>query len=118
MSDKGSGGFFTGFFIGAIAGAAIALLYAPAPGDETRDYIRQKSIELKHQADEVAGDATHQAETLRTKGQAFLDEQKKRLQEAIDEGQKAAARRKAELLSQLEEQADDAVELKGESAEV
>ena len=117
MSDKGSGGIFTGLFIGAIAGAAIALLYAPGPGDETRDYIRQKSIELKHQADDIAGEATHQADSLRTKGQAFLDEQKKRLQEAIDEGQKAAARRKAELLSQLEQQADDTVELKGEGAE-
>lgn len=117
MSERGSGGFFTGFFFGAIAGAAVALLFAPAGGDETRDYIRQKSIELKHQADELAEEATHQAETLRTKGQAFLDEQKKRLQEAIDEGQKAAARRKAELLSQLDEQADDAVELKGQSSE-
>lgn len=117
MSERGSGGFFTGFFIGAIAGAAVALLFAPASGDETRDFIRQKSIELKHQADELAEEAAHHAEEIRTKSQAFLDEQKKRLQEAIDEGQKAAARRKAELLSQLKEQNDDAVELRGQGTE-
>jgi gas vesicle protein len=117
MSERDSGGFFTGFFVGALAGAAAALLFAPQSGDETRGYIQQKSIELKQQADELAEEATHKAETIRTKSQAFLDEQKKRLQEAIDEGQKAAAQRKAELLSQLDEQADDAVELTGEESE-
>lgn len=117
MSERGSGGFFTGFFVGALAGAAAALLFTPQSGDETREYIRQKSIELKHQADDLAEEASHQAETIRTKGHAFLDEQKRRLQEAIDEGQKAAEQHKAELLSQLEDQDDDVVELTGEGSE-
>ncbi|MGH9218679.1 MAG: YtxH domain-containing protein [Vicinamibacterales bacterium] len=45
------------FVIGALTGAAVALLFAPASGDETRDYLGQKAREgtarLKEQRDHV-----------------------------------------------------------------
>jgi gas vesicle protein len=45
------------FVIGAMAGAAVALLFAPATGEETRDYLGQKAREgkarLKEQRDTV-----------------------------------------------------------------
>ena len=38
------------FVIGALAGAAVALLYAPASGEETREYLGQKAREGKAKA--------------------------------------------------------------------
>ena len=47
-------------------------------------------------------EAAHRAEELRARSQAAIEEQKDRFQEAIAEGQQAAARKKEELLAQLE----------------
>jgi gas vesicle protein len=47
MSDNGSqaGSVLLAFAVGALAGAAVALLYAPATGDETRRKLAQKARE-------------------------------------------------------------------------
>lgn len=52
MSDRddGLGAFIAGIFIGGIIGAATTLLLAPQSGEETRTYIKDKSIELKDKA--------------------------------------------------------------------
>lgn len=61
------------FAVGALAGAAIALLYAPRTGRETRELIAQKTRELK----DKAGDA-------------------------LDEGKELLLNKKAELLAAVE----------------
>jgi gas vesicle protein len=50
------------FFLGAAVGAAVAILYAPAAGTETRDQIatkagewKEKAVEMKDQAVDKAG---------------------------------------------------------------
>ena len=57
MAKDNSGSFMVAFVIGALTGAAVALLFAPASGDETRDYLGQKAREgkarLKEQRDHV-----------------------------------------------------------------
>ena len=58
-------GYLAAFAIGAVAGAAIALLYAPQSGEETRKLIASKSKELKGKAQ----DALHDAKE-------FIDEKK------------------------------------------
>jgi len=56
MSDKESGSnFLVGFIIGAIAGVAIGLLYAPKSGKETRALLKEKAGEVKEKASEVTG---------------------------------------------------------------
>ena len=47
MADNGSsaGSVLLAFALGAVAGAAVALLYAPATGEETRRRIAQKTRE-------------------------------------------------------------------------
>ena len=59
MSRDGSGSVMVAFVIGALTGAAVALLLAPASGDETREYLGQKAREgkakLKEQRDNVLG---------------------------------------------------------------
>ena len=47
MADRGpsSGSVLLAFALGALAGAAVALLYAPASGEETRRRLADKSRE-------------------------------------------------------------------------
>ena len=54
MGEKDSGNsFLMGFLLGAIAGVAIGVLYAPKVGKETRAILREKAGELKERASEV-----------------------------------------------------------------
>jgi gas vesicle protein len=50
----GAGTALLAFMLGAIAGAAVALLYAPAPGRETREFIGEKAKEAARKAAEAA----------------------------------------------------------------
>jgi gas vesicle protein len=49
-NDVGPGGLLVAFIAGAIAGAAVALLYAPATGEETRDTLSQRAREARDRA--------------------------------------------------------------------
>ncbi|HEX8035799.1 MAG TPA: YtxH domain-containing protein [Ktedonobacterales bacterium] len=44
---KSGSGFFWGFVLGLIVGGILAILYAPQPGDETRQQLSEQSIELR-----------------------------------------------------------------------
>lgn len=61
------------FLVGAVAGAAVALLYAPATGEETREYLGQRAREGR---DKVA-DAARQ-------GRDVLNRQRDNLVDAFD----------------------------------
>jgi gas vesicle protein len=52
MTDQtGSpGALLVAFIAGAVAGAAVALLFAPASGDETREYLGQRAREGRNKA--------------------------------------------------------------------
>jgi len=41
----GGGAVLVAFIAGALAGAAVALLFAPATGDETREFLGQRTRE-------------------------------------------------------------------------
>jgi len=43
MSDQYAGRFIAGFILGAVAGLALGLLYAPQPGKETRELLKEKT---------------------------------------------------------------------------
>jgi len=90
--DSDIGAFITGFVVGGLVGAAVALLLAPQSGEETRTLIRDKSIELRDQAtqtatdvraraERLAQDARTKAEDLQRRGQMVLEEQKSRLEQ-------------------------------------
>lgn len=50
-------GYLTAFTIGALAGAGIALLYAPHSGRETRHLLAQKAQDLKEKAGDIIEEA-------------------------------------------------------------
>ena len=53
MAKDNSGTVMVAFVLGALTGAAVALLFAPASGEETREYLGQKAREGKAKAQEA-----------------------------------------------------------------
>ena len=57
MAQDNSGTVMVAFVLGALAGATVALLFAPATGEETREYLGERAREgrarLKEQRDSV-----------------------------------------------------------------
>src|SRR2546429_662540 len=50
----GAGSILVAFILGAVSGAAFALLYAPATGRETREYLGDKAAEARARAADAA----------------------------------------------------------------
>ena len=76
MADNGNAGsLLLGFALGAIVGASVAVLYAPATGEETRRRLVKRARETQ----ERAGEAARQ-------GREFVERQRDNLSEAVDRG--------------------------------
>jgi gas vesicle protein len=85
--------FLSGFIAGGLVGAIVAFLYAPAPGEETRALIRDKSIELRDRAEMGAERASAEA---RARADELARQLKERGREAIDKAsERARATREA-----------------------
>ncbi|HUP20695.1 MAG TPA: YtxH domain-containing protein [Gemmatimonadota bacterium] len=54
---NGNGGFLSGFLLGALTGAALAVLYAPEKGDKTRKKIVKSSGKWLDDASGYVGSA-------------------------------------------------------------
>jgi gas vesicle protein len=50
----GSGSVLVAFLLGALSGAAVALLFAPASGEQTREFLGDKAREGKAKATDAA----------------------------------------------------------------
>ena len=72
-NDAGAGTVLAAFIIGAVAGAAAALLLAPAAGDETREYLAQRAREGRERAAEAA-----------RQGRDLFNQQRDNLTSAVD----------------------------------
>ena len=87
------------FFTGFMAGAVISLLYAPSSGKETRQKIRDTSIEAKNRTVELANQATDSA---RQGVQTIVEQGKEGVHTIVDGGK--------ERIQQAGEQVKSAVE--------
>jgi len=76
--DSGAGTVVVAFVLGAITGAAVALLVAPASGEETRRMLAEKAREGR----EKAGEAARQ-------GRELWNRQKETLANAFERGREA-----------------------------
>ena len=76
--ERGAGGVLVAFVLGAIAGAAVALLVAPATGEETRRKLGEKAREGR----DKAADAARQ-------GREFLRNQREGISTAFERGKEA-----------------------------
>ena len=119
MSNNGQNNGLTmvfAFFTGFMAGAVISLLYAPSSGKETRQKIRDTSIDAKNRTVELAHQASDSArqgvQTLVEQGKesvhGIVDSSKERLQEAgeqvksaVDTGRKVSADVRAKIADSI-----------------
>lgn len=76
--SNGAGSVMMAFVVGAFTGAAVALLFAPASGEETRERLSQKAREGRDRA----RDAVEQ-------GREYYERQRDNLASAIDRGREA-----------------------------
>jgi len=77
-NDNGAGTVVVAFVLGAIAGAAVALLVAPASGEETRRMLAEKAREGRDKAGEAA-----------RQGRELWDRQRENLSNAFERGREA-----------------------------
>lgn len=85
-----SGGFVTGFLLGGLVGAGIALLTAPQSGERMREQIRSKSMELRDQAERRVDRFTTITDEYRRQGATAFDEAQQRLSDAMEETRQIA----------------------------
>ena len=60
-NDGYVGVFLSGFIVGGLVGAAVALVLAPQSGHETREQMREKGIEFKERSEEGLKEARARA---------------------------------------------------------
>jgi len=78
MSKDNSGNLMIAFVVGALTGAAVALLFAPASGEETREYLGQKAREGRDKAREAVEE-----------GREYYQRQRDNVANAVDRGREA-----------------------------
>ena len=83
-----SGSVLVAFVIGAIAGAAVALLYAPAAGEETRRKIADRAREGREKAEDLARRGREAASDLARRGREAADDLTRRGREAFEQARK------------------------------
>ena len=78
MAKDNSGTIMVAFVIGALTGAAVALLFAPASGEETREFLGQKAREGGAKAREAMD-----------QGREYYRSQRENLVTAVERGREA-----------------------------
>ncbi len=81
MSDErssGATGVVAAFALGAIVGAAVALLFAPAKGEDTREFLGDKAREGRDKVTEAA-----------KKTREYLSRQRETIATAVERGREA-----------------------------
>ena len=80
----GSGSVLLAFLVGAVAGAALALLYAPATGRETRELLGDKSREGRDKAAALAEKGRQVINEGREKAAALAEKGKRAINDGGD----------------------------------
>jgi gas vesicle protein len=92
MSDERGGdaaGYLGWFFLGAIAGAAAAILLTPKTGNEARELLTEQGQEWLKKAQAAAEEAQEKAGDLFGKGREYFEEQRNRVISAFEAGRSA-----------------------------
>jgi gas vesicle protein len=79
--------------IGALAGAALAMVLAPQTGEDTRDLLVAKAREAGERARDTADDASD----LLARGRRVVAEARARIDDAVAEGKDAAEHQRSTL---------------------
>jgi hypothetical protein len=88
MASDHDGSKVAWFLVGAAVGAAVALLYAPGSGRETRKYIRKKADQGRDSLVEVSKDIRDRGREIYDRGREIAEE----AGELLERGRKLVAR--------------------------
>ncbi len=101
--EKHVGGMLVAFLAGSVVGAALALLFAPISGAETRQKIKSASIDVKDKALEKVDAAKSEASRLVERGKEKVAGVKSQVQAAMEAGKEAYTQKKSEVAKESEE---------------
>lgn len=95
--------FWLGMMVGAAAGAATALLYAPKRGEELRHDISEKASDAGRKAGQAWGSVKESTSKVASRSREMIDSGRSRVAEAMRAGHKAAEEKRKELKAEMEE---------------
>lgn len=78
MANDNSGSVMVAFIVGAVTGAAVALLFAPASGEETREYLGERAREGREKASQAMD-----------QGRDYYTRQRENVGTAVERGREA-----------------------------
>lgn len=74
MAEREEGGKLGWFVAGAVLGGAVALLYAPKSGKETREFINKKTGEGKEVLDKTSKEVFEKSREIYDRGKQIADD--------------------------------------------
>jgi len=108
MSDTGRSStpliILAGLALGALTGAVVGLMFAPASGRKTRSEIEDVSERLKQRTDSALDELRQSVEDLVDSTRQYMDDTRARVEASIEAGKQAAAETKEQLSSVVEKQ--------------
>ncbi|MDA8086296.1 MAG: YtxH domain-containing protein [Nitrospiraceae bacterium] len=93
-SGRNGGNVILAFTLGALVGAAAAVLFAPASGSETRKRIKDFTGDVIGKAGEYAGSVKGKVSGSIQKGKEAISDRKNMIKSAIEAGKEAYIREK------------------------
>jgi len=98
--DGSAGAVLVAFILGAVSGAAVALLWAPGSGEETRRVLNDKAREGRGRATDVA-----------KQSREFINRKRDTLTSAVERGREAYQRTKSQGEDEEEKEDEDVTEV-------
>jgi gas vesicle protein len=96
VDDRGTSGIVLSFLVGALSGAALAILFAPRSGRETREILgdrlretAERSRQIGEQALEKGRELADDASGLMERQRDALERRRDRLAAAVEAGRQA-----------------------------
>lgn len=102
LVERGSGGGFGSFLLGALVGAGLALLFAPQSGEETQEELRERARKLRTAAEGRVREAQRTLEERVDVARHGVREKVDSVKDAVEAGRQAAREAREDLELKLE----------------
>lgn len=87
--QSSSASWLLSFVLGGLVGAAVAMLWAPKSGRQTRDQIKDMAQDAKEKAEDYYGQMREKVSTAMQKGSEVFQQKKSEMQETVEKGKEA-----------------------------
>jgi len=82
--DRGTSGILLSFMLGALSGAALAILFAPRSGRETRELLGEKLRETADRGRKLGEQALEKGREMAEDASGYVDRQREALERRRD----------------------------------